>query len=158
MKENEQKSKTDIEPAVVNALPPWVNANEISREEIEYKGEKFPYSIFKKEAKLELPGFLGHVEGHRHFFISEEVPENFKKYQLIHEVIEYTELNGKIGRCVEALNQEIALVPEDIKQEYLKYRRDFFARLVEYYKNYEDEEFKAEIQKSFEFLKKLIPE
>jgi len=134
-----------------NTKPEWIKNNEVGSGEIELEGKKIPYTILKKELAPELPGFLGFFEG-EHLFISEEVPEKFREPQLIHEIIEFTELKGKKGRCVESLKRELSIVPEEIKKEYLEYRRDFFAKLVEYYEDSEDEEFKSEIKASYEFL------
>lgn len=134
--------------------PNWIKNNEVGVGEIEYGGRKIPYTILKKESVPTLPGFLGYPKA-EYLFISEEVPEEFRVPQLIHEIIEFTELTGQKGRCVEALKRELSVIPEEIKQKYIEYRRDFFKRLIEYYKNFEDENFKAEIQASYEFLQKL---
>lgn len=128
--------------------PDWIKNNEVGSGFIEYQGERIPYTILKKEAEPRLPGFLGFPNG-QNLFISEEVPEQFGYSQLIHEFIEFTELSGKEGRCLEALKRELKLVPEEIKREYLKYRRDFFANLVNYYKNSSDENFKKILKKRY---------
>lgn len=134
--------------------PDWIKNYEVGAGEFEYGGKKIPYTILKKELAPTLPGFLGYPNG-EHLFISEEVPEKFRNPQLTHEVIEFAELKGKKGRCVEALRRELLVVPEEIRQEYLEYRRNFFARLIEYYKESKDEDFKEEIQASYEFLQSL---
>lgn len=134
--------------------PDWIKTNEVGTGEIEHEGKRILYTILKKELAPTLPGFLGYPNG-EHLFISEEVPEKFRVPQLIHEIIEFTELKGKKSRCVEALKRELSVVPEEIKQEYLEYRRNFFAKLIEYNKNSKDEDFKAEIQASHKFLQEL---
>lgn len=139
---------------VLDARPDWIKTNEVGTGEIEYGGKKIPYTILKRELAPALPGFLGYPNG-EHLFISEEVPEKFRAPQLIHEIVEFTELKGQKGRCVEALKHELSVVPDEIRQEYLEYRRIFFARLVAYYKDSKNEEFKAEIQTSYEYLQGL---
>jgi len=134
--------------------PDWIIANVVGVGEVEYKGQTIPYTILKKELAPKLPGFLGFPKG-ENLFISEEVPEQFRLPQLVHEIIEFTELVGQKGRCLEALKRELSIVPEKIKQEYIEYRRDFFARLVEYYKESKNEDFKSEIQASYEYLQNL---
>lgn len=134
--------------------PDRIKTNEVGSNKIEYQGKKIPYTILKKELAPTLPGFLGYPNG-EHLFISEEVPEKFRAPQLIHEIVEFTELKGKKGGCVEALKRELSVVPEEIRQEYLEYRRNFFAKLIEYYKDSKDEDFKAEIQASYKFLQEL---
>jgi hypothetical protein len=134
--------------------PDWIRNNEVGSGEIEYNGKIIPYTILKKEVAPTLPGFLGYPNG-EHLFISEEVPEKFRTPQLIHEVVEFTELKGQNGRCVEALKRELSVIPEEMRQEYREYRRNFFARLIEYYKDSKDEIFKSEIQASHKFLQEL---
>lgn len=140
---------------VPGTRPDWIKTNEVGSGEIEYGGKKFPYTVLRKELVPTLPGFLGYLNV-EHLFISEEVPEEFRVPELIHEIIEFTELKDQKGRCVEALKRELLIVPEGMRQRYLEYRRDFFARLIEYYKNSDDEDFRAEIQASYEFLQGLI--
>lgn len=113
-----------------------------------------PYTVLRSGLAPTLPGFLGYLDG-QHLFISAEVPERFRNPQLIHEIIEFTELRGVKGRCLEALKRELAMVPADIKQEYLEYRRIFFAKLIGYYAGSDDEDFKAEIRASYEYLQQL---
>jgi len=138
----------------LDTRPEWIKANQVGLGEVNYNGKKIPFTILKKELAPKLPGFLGYPNG-EHLFISEEVPEKFRAPQLIHEIIEFTELSGQKGRCVEALKRELSVVPEEIKQEYLEYRINFFTKLVEYYQESQDEEFKSEIRASYEFLQKL---
>lgn len=134
--------------------PNWIKNNEVGTGQVEYDSEKIPYTILKKDLEPRLPGFLGYLNG-ENLFISEEVPEAFRLPQLIHEIIEFTELKGQKGRCVEALKRELETVPEGIKKDYIRYRTDFFARLVEFYKSSNDEDFKTEIKASHEFLRTL---
>ncbi|KKR91908.1 hypothetical protein A3D45_03035 [Candidatus Falkowbacteria bacterium RIFCSPHIGHO2_02_FULL_42_9] len=138
----------------LDTRPDWIRTNEVATNEIEHGGKKFPYTVLKRELAPTLPGFLGYPNG-EHLFISEDVPEKFRAPQLIHEIVEFTELKGVKGRCVEALKRELAVMSEEIRQEYLEYRRNFFAKLIEYYKESKDEDFKVEIQASYEFLQGL---
>ena len=131
--------------------PDWVKKNEVGKNEVEFEGQKIPYTILRKEVEPKLPGFLGFPEG-KFLFISEEVPEEFRNPQLVHEIIEFTELKGKKGRCLESMKRELEIVPDDIKKEYIEYRRNFFGRLIEYSKNSDDEDFKKEIQASYDYL------
>lgn len=134
--------------------PDWIKANATGVGGVNYLGRKIPFTIIKKELAPTLPGFLGYFNG-EHLFISEEVPEEYRMPQLVHEIIEFTELKDKKGRCLEALKRELSIVPEEIKQSYLEYRKKFFAKLIEYYKDSQDEDFKAEIAASYEFLQSL---
>jgi len=149
------EKKINLEPSQEkDDRPDWIKANEVGKGEIEHKGLKVPYTVLKKELEPRLPGFLGYPNG-EHLFISEEVPEKFRIPQLTHEIIEFTELEGQKGRCLEALKRELAIVPEEIREEYLEYRTNFFANLVKLYEKSEDEDFKTEIQASYDYLQQL---
>lgn len=134
--------------------PEFIEKNEVGIGEIEYCGKRFPYSILRKEVEPKLSGFLGFFGG-KFLFISEEVPEQFRAPQLIHEIIEFTEFQGKRGRCLEALMREFNFVPPEDFKEYIKYRLKFFKSLVDFYENSDDEEFKKEIQASYEYISVL---
>ena len=78
---------------------------------------------------------------------------------LIHEWLEFTEFVGQKGRCANALRCELDFAPKGAEHmAYLKYRELFFERLIEFYRNSKEvsDEFKTEIQGSYELLKKLI--
>jgi len=134
--------------------PDWMRENEVRVGQVEYDGRQVTYTVLKKGLEPRLLGFLGQSEGN--FFISEEVPEAYVEPQLIHEIIEFTELVGEKGRCLESLKRELETVPDEIKVDYIKYRLDFFARLIEFYKESEDEDFKTEIQASHDHLSGLV--
>jgi len=136
-----------------NDKPEFIANNTVQTEELKYKGKTIPYSVLKKEVALDLPGFLGYANGH--LFISEEVPENFRNPQLIHEYIEFVELKDEKDRCLQASKRELEYVPDELKESYLEYREDFFARLVVYYKDYDDDAFRNRIEASSAFFKKI---
>jgi len=93
----------------------------------------------------QFPGFLGYPNG-ENLFISEEVPEKFRVPQLLHEIIEFTELKDQEGRCAEAIKRELETITDDIRAKYIAYRTIFFANLDEY------DAFKAEIRASYQLL------
>jgi len=135
--------------------PEWMKQNEVDKGEIILAGETYKYTILKKELEPALAGFIGQFEGH--FFISEEVPNEYRELQLIHEIIEFTELTDQPGRCLQALKRELELIPDNIKSEYLKYRKDFFKRLIAYHTEREtNQEFIKEISASYRLLVTLI--
>lgn len=134
--------------------PDYIKLNEVGTGVVEFGGSQIPYAILKKSVESRLPGFVGYPGG-KHLFISEEVPAPFRELQLIHEIIEFTELRGVPGRCRQALIRELALVPAEIRDAYVAYRRDFFAGLVEYYETSPDEDFKGEIRASLEHLRSV---
>ena len=131
--------------------PDYLKNNEVGLGTVEFEGSLYTYTIVNKNLEPRLPGFLG-FPGGEHLFISEEVPVDYRDPQLIHEIIEFTQLQGVEGRCLKALKIELGLIPEEIKDEYVSYRTNFFRTLVDYYRESEDEDFKSEIQGSLEFL------
>ena len=136
---------------IQDTRPDWIKTHEVGVGEVEYEGQRIPYTVLNKDLEPNLPGFLGYPDG-ENLFISEEVPEEYRLPQLIHEIVEFTKLKDKKGRCVEALKHELSFVPGKIWEEYLEYRTDFFARLVEYYKGSKDEDLKEEIRASYGVL------
>ena len=152
----------DKEPGASNieadTRPDYIKNNEVGRGSFEFEGKKYDYTLIDRQIQPNLPGFLGFVDG-KYLFISDEVPEKFREPQLIHEVDEFTnpELVGKPGRCVESLKREFARIPDDMKEEYIEYRKNFFHKLREFQKNNEgvDEGLKKEIITTDEYLQSL---
>ncbi|MEI8343481.1 MAG: hypothetical protein WCF93_00855 [Candidatus Moraniibacteriota bacterium] len=141
---------------VKNSIPTWLKKYKVGSGSFFYNGERISYSIISKDFEPRLPGFIGFPEGQ--LFISEEVPENYRKPMLIHEWVEFTEFAGQKGRCVKALKRELDFAPKGAERmAYLEYRKSFFEKLIEFYRNSDEasDEFKTEIQGSYEFLKKL---
>ena len=140
--------------------PSYIKNNEVGKWIILYNNKPVKYTIVKKEMAPKLKWFLWYPWW-EHLFISEEVPEKFREPQLIHEIVEFTELQWKKWRCLQSLKYELSLISEEIWNEYIEYRRDFFERLIEYYKNipssekFDANEFREEIQKSYEHLVSL---
>ncbi len=92
------------------SVPAWLKKYKVGSGRISYRGERFSYSILRKEFELRLPGFVGFPQGH--LFISEEVPKDYRKSMLIHEWLEFTEFAGQKGRCVKALKCELDFAPK----------------------------------------------
>ena len=139
------------------AIPAWLKKYKVGTGSFFYKGERISYSIISKDFEPRLPGFVGFPEGH--LFISEEVPKDYRKSMLIHEWLEFTEFAGQKGRCVKALECELDFAPKgDECLRYLNYRKLFFEKLIEFYRNSKEvsDEFKMEIQGSYELLKQLV--
>ncbi len=101
-------------------------------------GERdFSYFVLPQSLEEKLPDFVirctgepsdGYVLG-----ISDSVDERFRQYAVAHEYIEFTEIGiDAPDRCVRALEEELKLVPDNIKPDYIPMRRDFFAQLIQY--------------------------
>lgn len=115
-----------------------------------------PFLVVKRELEPKLSGFVSYNNGLP--FISEEVPPDYRAYFILHELIEFEELDGVQGRCLEALKRELTFVPAEIRGAYAVYRQKFFQALVAYYARPKDgvsEEFCAEIAASLRYLEGL---
>ena len=137
-------------------VPTWLRKFVVGVNIVTFTRPNFPYVpflIISRKMEPALRGFVSYDKGLP--FISEDVPVAFWPYFILHELIEFEELNGVGGRCLEALKRELAFVPKEILQRYIAYRRKFFAGLVTYYalsKHGANAEFKAEIAASLKYL------
>ncbi len=135
--------------------PEWAKKFVLRRGSMEFSGKNYYYHILAKNLEPNLEGFVGFPQG-EYLFCSEDVPEEYRRFILGHEIGEFTELAKQPGRCLTSLKLELAEVPEEILSKYIAYRKSFFARLVDYYKDKKvTDEFKQEIQLSYEYLKQL---
>jgi len=96
-------------------------------------------SFFVLDANLNpnLKNFAFVCVGNRHedrvVGVSEDVPKEFQKYWAFHEETEYVDIGEEVkGRCLLALDKELAIVPEKIKPVYIPLRTQFFRDLVGY--------------------------
>ncbi len=108
---------------------------------VELGNRDFSYFILPQSINPNLQNFAFRMSGDPKdgvlIGVSDKVKEGFRKYVAIHEYIEFAEIRyDERNRCVLALDRELNLVPESIKPEYLKMRRDFFEALVKYCKIY----------------------
>lgn len=143
-------------PVAGIAVPVWLRNHVLEVNVIVFEGDHLPYLIVSKELEARLPGFVASTGDL--FFISEEVPVPFRKFFLIHEIIEFRKHNDEQGRCKCALLAELALVPEEMRESYVIYRREFFRRLVSYYEDLSNggtAEFLGEVKASLAHLESL---
>ena len=131
----------------------------------EYKNESYKYNILKADhIEKEIPGFLGYYpqkNGEKiSFYISNTTPELYIYPQLIHELIEFTELKDQKGRCQKSIDFELKEVPAQILSAYIKYRKKLFSNLVKYYAEKPESNigFKKELKHSLEKWEKLSTE
>src|SRR3989338_1592311 len=116
------------------AVPDWLRKHVVGVNIISIQRPSFPYIPFLIVSKKlsELTGFVSYNNGLA--FISEEVPKDFREFFILHEFIEFEELKGVQGACLESLKRELHLVPPDKQKNYINYRKVFFQLLVGYYK------------------------
>lgn len=134
-------------------VPVWAREFVVSEQEVEVDGTVYSFWVLMREL-AELRNFVGFPGGF--LFISEEVPAEYRKYMLRHEVREFTSRAGQAGRCLATLQQELNEVPDDIRADYIRFRRQFFRDLSAYYARREgSDELKREVAASLVYLENL---
>jgi hypothetical protein len=113
----------------------WAESNRGPEVNVNLDGLSFSYFVLPQSDNPGLPSFVwqctGNPEDGTVFGISDSVPENFRQYAVAHEVIEFREIGHDVkGRCAQALERELKLVPADIKSKYTAMRLNFFRNLI----------------------------
>lgn len=121
-------------------------AAKIGSDSVNIDGVRHVYDILPVGHEPNVPYFVGYPSGY--LFISEQVPEHFRKAFLAHEV-KCTAIReaGIAPYCVCALEQELKFVPSDISV-YLSIRKTMFDALISYYKDAGSPAFIAEITRT----------
>lgn len=115
----------------MSQLSEYLKKHSTGEDVIEIGSEKFRCLIVYPSVEPRLDGFVGVDKSERLVFISAAVPDQYRFYFLFHEIVEsYVLQENASGKCLSALNAELAVVPKGTLSLYLPYRRDFFARLV----------------------------
>ena len=89
-----------------------------------------------------------------------DILEEYLQYALINEVICSNVLEKKWW-CKEALIQEIKVVPESIRYEYIEWRKEFFKNMYSYYTDdikepsKENQNYALEMKDCYKYLEKL---
>jgi hypothetical protein len=120
--------------------------------------ETFSYYLLPQFLNSDLPDFVYQCISNDDYVlgISESLPKDYRKYFLYHELLEYRDNPDTKGRCKIALEKELSLVSEDIKDKYIKRRLNFFKNLIDYsIKNKSSSEDIEEFNKSLKFLEEL---
>ena len=63
--------------------------------------------------------------------ISDSLPEDYQKFWAYHELIENTQ-NSREDKCLRTLKKELAIIPKEIKSEYISRRTAFFNSLIRF--------------------------
>jgi len=132
--------------------------------EVIIDGRRFSYFVLPQSLEPKLLHFVYRCTGDKEdgfvLGISESVKEEFRKYAVLHEFIEFREIKiGTQGRCRSSLEEELKLVPEDIKDEYVELRRGFFRDLIPYCQSQPEHYTKEdldEFRQSLSLLEKLV--
>ncbi len=129
-------------------------AAKVGSDSVNIDGTRYAYDILPAGHEPNVPYFVGFPQGY--LFISQQVPENFRKAFLAHEVkcVEIRDA-GIVPHCVCAFEQELKYVPSDIAV-YLSMRKTMFDALISYYKETGSPEFIAEITRTRERIVQML--
>ena len=136
--------------AAPSETPASMRAHTVGLAWFEWCSRAFLVRRLNKEFARNLPCFVGMNSGA--LLISDEMPEHFHMFALIHE-IECNARLGKAGRCLEATKKEIAMVPRPRREEYIALRVGFYDALVK--SGLVNDELRGEIKASLEYLRRL---
>ncbi len=151
-----QYRKSDIENArqfFINESYPEVAAD--------VGGRSIRFFVLPQTLAEHLPDFVyrctGKPEDGYVIGVADSVPEELRPYSAVHEYIEFVEIGiGTKGRCVSALEQELGLVPDELKARHVRLRLDFFSRLVTHAKRNPAEYTPQDIQEFTASLERLM--
>lgn len=101
----------------------------------------FSYFVIPQSQEPRLPNFVMRLTGEPDdgyvIGVSGNIEERFRPYAVAHEFIEFIRIGiDTPNRCVRALEEELKLVPGDIKQDYIRMRTGFFRELIPYCEGY----------------------
>lgn len=152
-------SKNDIELA-----KGYFERKKYQRVDAALDSHNFSFYILPQHLNHKLPDFAyrcttGNPQDGGVFGVSDSLPPEFRPHWALHEIVEFTEIGMDApDRCVRALEKELAIVPEQIRPDYVRRRRAFFENLIRYAQD-NPKEFTAEdvkeFQKSYQHLEQL---
>ncbi|MEK6843862.1 MAG: hypothetical protein AABX83_00380 [Nanoarchaeota archaeon] len=91
-------------------------------------------------------------------FISDEVPEDYRKPMVFHELTEFELLQNKTDKCLNALLAELKTIPKNKRKDYFEFRREVFENLISFLEEYQsNSSLIPEVRKSLNHLKNNFP-
>ena len=134
-------------------IPSWIADSVVDETTFEYGGEVYPLLLVNPAFMPAIPNFVGFPPPERNFlFIANKVPVKHRLPMLAHEVIEFTKLDGRIGRCRAAAERELEYVAPADLAEYLRLRIAMFTGLIAYARTNGQDKLAAEAAGSLEFF------
>tara|TARA_Y100000310_G_scaffold345693_1_gene468396 strand:+ start:40484 stop:40876 length:393 start_codon:yes stop_codon:yes gene_type:complete len=122
---------------------------------IHFLGEDREYDVVSKDLDQPAPRwFIGYNNGRP--FISDEVRRDYQRPMVFHELAEFEILQSENGSCLEALKAELMSIPVNERRAYVRFRKEVFRELVEYFeKNEPKSQLIPQVKKSLAHLEKL---
>ncbi len=123
--------------AEIDGTRDYFRGQDFEEVQVSLDGCEFSYFVLPQSLEPRLADFAFRSTGEKAdgyvLGISDSVDPRFRPFAMAHEYLEFVEIGiDTPGRCVMALERELSLVPDDIMEEYLPFRRDFFSNLIEY--------------------------
>lgn len=135
-------------------IPDWAASLVVGEGSVLVDGVEYAYHVMSRDL-FHVKHFLG-FPGTKFLFISEDVPEEYREHMLRHEVRDLLQRAGQDGRCLAALQLELAEVPQTIRADYIVLRRQLFRDLVAHYADQEgSDDLKRELAGSLAYLETL---
>lgn len=112
-------------------------------EEHQIGGMDISFFVLPQDLCPEIPDFAWRMTGADPtteevfgiFGVSESVPDKFRPYWTVHEIIEFTQIGiNKQGRCARAEERTLRLLPDQIREEYIQRRISFFTALSNFFR------------------------
>lgn len=112
-----------------------------------------PYDVLDKDLDSCPKFFISYNKGRP--FISEEVPKEFRRHMVFHELYEFEVLDPtKEDSCLIALKEELSRVPKTDLTEYIRFKTQVFQELITFSEKH-DKSLLKKINKSLDYLKTL---
>ena len=162
--DQEQQVPNNEGKRIETIIPTWIEPYVIEVKELKYGDVVYTYIVVDAEISKRMTTpriftiFRGGVMA-----VSSNYPEEYREIGLIHEIREFTELQGEGEMaCLDALKAELETMGKaGIEPEkYNRFRLEFFEGLIAYYEGKErdeiEDEFLKKIRHSYEHLKGLL--
>lgn len=125
---------------------------------VKFNGQERKYWIGPKDVGRPSPKYW--IMYHQsNIWISEEVPEEFRSYMVLHELSEFEKFKDSPNSCLSALISELNFSAKENPEkhaEYLKFRKEVFKSLINFtQENSPNSEHLGEMRKSLSLLEDL---
>ena len=138
-----------------NGLPENFRPYALAEGSLVVDGNLRNYYVLNKDVPNAPRWFIGYNKGKP--FISNEIPEDYRVPMIMHEIVEFEQYGKLSGRCSGATRDELKLVANEKKDDYIRFRIDVFKELDRFMRETkEDPIIRREIRQSISFLEGLL--
>ena len=108
----------------------------LTKHAIDFNGASREYEVWERNISRPAPQYWISYNAGK-VFVSDEVPEQFRPFMVMHELYEFETYKGRPFQCVRALLKEMQLVSDDQFPAYVRFRKDVFSNLVGFLERHE---------------------